>query len=124
MTITHDEAKGWSTHEGDPRWRANTTALKRLKGADVYWLDGNKARPVHVAHLASGTPVCVIRGHPEHGRWSVTLEGFEFWQDVRVMNRAMWAGPIGFDKLADAKAFADKILVQAGAIIRPGHPAL
>lgn len=118
MTIVHDPVKGWSEHQGEPRWRANTTALNRIAGAEVTWRNGTAARPVHVAHIASGTPVCVIRGHPAHRRWSVTIEGFEFWQDVAIMGREMWAGPVGFDTVAKARAFANMVLSQAGAVLK------
>lgn len=124
MTIVHDPVKGWSEHKGEPRWRANTTALNRIAGADVLWRNGTAALPVHVAHLANGVAVCVIRGHPAHRRWSVAIEGFEFLQDVVVMGRTMWAGPVGFDRLAAARSFAETVLRQAGAatIKRQPHP--
>jgi hypothetical protein len=119
MVITHDDRTGWSESDGDPRWRSTRTALDRLAGAELRWLEGNPARPVKVLHLPGGTPVCVLRRHAASRRWSVNVEGFEFWQHVRVMNRTMWAGPVGFDDLRAARAFAGRVMAQAGARILP-----
>lgn len=122
MTLSHNVDTGWSESDGDPRWRSTWAALNRLTGADVYWLDGNRARPTYVAHLAKGTPVAVVRGYPAHKRWTVNIEGFEFWQYLRVMKREMWAGPYGFDTLGQAKSFANKVMKQAGANVRRQRP--
>lgn len=66
-------------------------------------------------HLEGGAAACVLRRHAASRRWSVTIEGFEFWQHVRIMGRDMWAIPVGFDDIRSAKSFAEKVMLQAGA---------
>ena len=117
MAISYDDRTGWCESDGDPRWRCTRAALDRLAGTELRWLEGNSARPVKVLHLPQGDPVCVLRHHAASRRWSVNIEGFEFWQHVRIMNREMWAGPVGFDDLRKARSFAAKVMGQAGARI-------
>lgn len=113
--ITYDEKSGWVESSGEPRWRATKAAVDRATGVDIYWTNGNRARPVYVAHLANGTAIAVLR--KAHARWTVNMEGFEFWHHVKVMNRDMWTGPIGFDTLLDAKRFVVDMLEQLGSTI-------
>ena len=117
MTIRHDDVAGWSESDGTPRWRSTRAAFDRLAGADVRWRTG--AHGVRVVVLDNGTPVMVVRPYPAHKRWSVKIEGFEFWQFVRLLDRETWAAPIGFDTIAEARAFGNAVLSQAGATVRP-----
>lgn len=115
MTITEDAVTGWATSDGDPRWRSTMVAFRRLTGAQVKWLTARGRRQVHVLHLQDGRPVCVLRRYAASRRWSVNVEGFEFWQHLRIMGREMWAGPVGFDRVADARRFVADVMTQVGA---------
>lgn len=117
MTLHHDLDKGWAIWQGEPQWRSTEPALDRLTGADVFWLTHRSRR---VAHLGNGTAVAVLRHYPATRRWSVNMEGFEFFGPNRVVGKDMWAGPKGFDRVAEARAFTETVLRQAGANIRRG----
>ena len=117
MTIVKDDVTGWATSDGEPRWRSTTAALERLAGTEVRWLTGQSRREVHVLHVRDGRSVCVLRRHGPSRRWSVNVEGFEFWHHVRLMGREMWAGPVGFDRVVDARRFSVAVMTQAGATV-------
>lgn len=121
--LAFDFGAGWAIWKGEPQWRSTVAALNRLTGADVYWL---RHRGRRVAHLKSGTPVAVLRNYPATRRWSVNIEGFEFFGPNRVFGKDMWAGPKGFDRVAEAKAFTETVLRQAGAHMKrtpsPSNP--
>lgn len=117
--LHHDLDKGWAIWQGELQWRSTEAALNRLTGADVYWL---RHRGRRVAHLKTGTPVAVLRNYPATRRWSVNMEGFEFFGPNRVFGKDMWAGPKGFDRVAEARAFTETVLRQAGAHVRKGAP--
>jgi hypothetical protein len=120
MDITHDEAKGWVEGGSKPRWRSSSAAFKRLHQTNVYWHNG--AHGVVTAHLETGTTVLVIRRYLAHKRWSVNIEGFEFWQFVRLLDKETWTTPMGFDNAKDARAFATRMLEQVGAKILKAKP--
>jgi hypothetical protein len=120
MTITHDALTGWTESDDEPRWRSTTAAFKRLTDANVYWHSG--AHGVVTAHLETGTPVVVIRRYLAHKRWSVKIDGFEFWQHVRLLGTETWTTPMGFDSAKEAKAFAALMLEQVGANILKQKP--
>lgn len=109
--LRHDDEKGWVFHDGEPRWRATQAAVARLDGQTATWLATNHAR---VAHLSSGLPVATIRHVPAHRRWIARIEGYSFWGDNRVLGHALYMDPVGFDRIADARAFVETVLRQSG----------
>lgn len=113
--IHHDADKGWAIWQGEPLWRSTEPALNRLTGAEVQWL---RHRAHRVAHLENGTAVAVLRHYPARRRWSLNMEGFEFFGPNRIFGKDMWAGPKGFDRVAEAREFAETVLRQAGARVR------
>jgi hypothetical protein len=51
----HDYDAGW---RGEALWRCTEAALRRLAGADVFWL---RHRGHRIAHLANGTSAVVFK---------------------------------------------------------------
>lgn len=117
--LHHDLDTGWAIWNGEPLWRSTEVALNRLTGAEVFWL---RHRGHRIAHLANGTPVAVLRNYPVTRRWSLNMEGFEFFGPNRMFGKDMWTPPKGFDRVAEARAFAETVMRQAGARVRKGKP--
>lgn len=117
MTLHWDLDKGWVTADTDgaPRWRATCAAVDRIAGQEISWL--NHKRRAWVAHLAAGTPIATLRRHAAYRRWSVTMEGFEFWGHNRMLQKDHFKAVEGFDNVDTAKRFVKAILKEAGAAL-------
>lgn len=119
MPIIHDADKGWSEHEGEPRWRANTTALNRLTDADVAWTTGNLARVASIVDAQGRTlsNVVTMRHVPAHRQWIVRIQGYQFWEHNRLLGHEHFKDVTSFGTVAEARRFVETVMRQSGASI-------
>jgi hypothetical protein len=113
MTLHHDLDKGWVTSDGEPKWRASSTAVRRLEGREVKWT--NFPRRAYVG-VAEGKVVSHIKRYPVANKWTARIDGFEFWHYNRVLRQEMYVPVRAFDRVADAKRFVKAVMKQVGAI--------
>jgi hypothetical protein len=120
MTIHHDIDRGTVEQLDAPfRWKASAAAVRRVEGRELGWKNPRPRQSWVVQAMDQrGTEVvAVLRRHANHNRWSVNIEGFEFWQYVHVLDRETWTTPMGFDRARDAHRFVVRVLREAGACI-------